>query len=242
MRTFLATLGLASLLLSGTTTIAQAQSDPASMVGLGHAGNFAILTETGITNVPESDVRGNVGTSPITGAADHLTCPEVRGHIYSVDATGPQPCSRVRPHKLSIAVGDMETAYTTAAGRPAHHINIGGGDIGGLTLKPGVYRWDTDVRVSTNAWLKGDSRGVWIFQVSKNLIVAAAKHIRLRGEAQPQRIFWQIAGHVSLGANSHIEGVILCKTAINLKTGASVHGRLLAQTAATLEMNTVHAP
>ena len=136
----------------------------------------------------------------------------------------------------------MQTGYTDAAARPAKHINVGGGDIGGLTLKPGVYRWDTDVRVPTDAKLKGGSHDVWIFQVSKSLTVAAGKHIRLRGHAQSQKIFWQTAGHVSLGANSHIEGIVLCKTAIDMKTGASINGRLLAQTAATLEMNRVTAP
>jgi hypothetical protein len=217
-------------------------SDPASPVDLGGAGYFVILTKTGITDVPASDVTGNVGVSPITGGADHLTCPEVHGKIYSVDNAGPPPCSIKAPKKLTNAVHDMQTAYTDAAGRPAKHINVGGGDIGGLTLKPGVYRWDTDVRVPTDARLKGGSHDVWIFQVSKSLIVAAGKHIQLRGHAQSQKVFWQIAGHVSLGANSHIEGIILCKTAIDMKTGASINGRLLAQTAATLEMNGVTAP
>jgi len=80
------------------------------------------------------------------------------------------------------------------------------------------------------------------FQISKSLIVAADKEIRLRGHAQSQRVFWQVSGDVSIGAHSHIEGIILCKTQIDMKTGASINGRLLAQTAATLEMNSVTAP
>jgi hypothetical protein len=238
-------------LLSGPVAYAAGESgspavipalDPTRPVGLGHAGDYVILTKTGITDVPASDVTGNVGVSPITGAADHLTCREVHGKIRSVDAAGPAPCNRVTPNKLSKAVGDMQTAYTDAAGRPAKHINVGGGNIGGKTLKPGVYRWDTSVRVPVDARLKGGKNDVWIFQVSKSLVVSAGKTIHLRGHAQAQHVFWQIAGHVSLGANSHIEGIILCKTAIDLKTGASVRGRLLAQTAATLEMNKIEAP
>jgi hypothetical protein len=250
VKAIFATIGLLGLLLGAPFAYAQDNDiasvypdlDPARPVDLGGAGHFVILTKTGITDVPASDVTGNVGVSPITGTADHLTCREVHGKIYSVDNAGPPPCSIKAPKKLTNAVRDMETAYTDAAGRPAKHINIGGGDIGGLTLKPGVYRWDTDVRVPTDARLKGGSHDVWIFQVSKSLIVAAGKHIQLRGHAQSQKVFWQIAGHVSLGANSHIEGIILCKTAIDMKTGASINGRLLAQTAATLEMNRVTAP
>jgi len=72
----------------------------------------------------------------------------------SVDDAGPAPCNHVTPHRLSVAVGDMEIAYTNAAGRNAKYINVGGGNIGGLTLRPGVYRWGTDVHVYADARLK----------------------------------------------------------------------------------------
>src|ERR1022692_656029 len=119
-------------LLSGPVAYAAGESetpsvfpafDPASPVDLGGAGYFVILTETGITDVPASDVTGNVGVSPITGTADHLTCREVHGKIYSVDNAGPPPCSIKAPKKLTNAVHDMQTAYTDAAGTAAQHIN-----------------------------------------------------------------------------------------------------------------------
>ena len=46
-------------------------------VALGAAGLFAILTESGITDVFPSAINGDVGASPITGAAIHLTCAEM---------------------------------------------------------------------------------------------------------------------------------------------------------------------
>ncbi|MFO7719755.1 MAG: ice-binding family protein [Gillisia sp.] len=55
-------------------------------------------------------------------------------------------------------------------------------------------------------------------------------------------MFWQVAGAVTFGTTSHFEGNVLGQTGINLKTGASINGRLLAQTAATLQMNTVTQP
>jgi hypothetical protein len=64
----------------------------------------------------------------------------------------------------------------------------------------------------------------------------------LTGGARASNIFWQVAGAVTLGTTSHFEGVILDQTAINLLTGASINGRLLAQTAVTLEQNTVTPP
>jgi hypothetical protein len=57
-----------------------------------------------------------------------------------------------------------------------------------------------------------------------------------------KNVFWQVAGAVTLGTTAHFEGVVLGKTMIAVNTGASVHGRLLAQTAVTLQMNKVTAP
>ncbi len=215
---------------------------PIAKVDLGGAGYFVILTKSGITDVPASAVAGNVGVSPITGASDHLSCAEVTGKIYSVDAAGPPPCSIKAPKRLTTAVSDMQTAYTNAAGRIPTITELGGGNIGGLTLAPGVYSWTTNVDIPTNVKIKGSSHGVWIFQISKNLVVSSGASVVLGGQAQAQNIFWQIAGKAVLGTTSHLEGIVLCKTLIAMKTGASINGRLLAQTAVTLQMNNVTAP
>ena len=86
-------------------------------VYLGQAGEYAILSKSGISNVFQSSVTGEVGSSPITGAAILLTCTEVAGTIYSVDAAGPLPCVVTNASRLTTSVGDMQTAYTDAAGR-----------------------------------------------------------------------------------------------------------------------------
>jgi hypothetical protein len=224
------------------TSSALPVADPTARVDLGGAGHFVVLSKTGITDVPESVVTGNVGTSPITGAADLLSCAEVTGKIYSVDAAGPAPCSIKAPSKLTNAIGDMQTAYKDAAGRSATITELGAGNIGGLTLAPGVYSWSTDVTVPTDVSLKGGSHAVWIFQISKNLIVSNGEAVVLRGHAQAQNVFWQVAGKVVLGTTSHVEGIVLSKTLIAMKTGASINGRLLAQTAVTLQKNSVTAP
>ena len=79
-------------------------------VNLGLAGTFTILSKTGITNVYPSAIVGDVGTSPITGAALLLTCGEVLGDVYTVDAAGPLPCSVTDAKLLRSAVGDMQFA------------------------------------------------------------------------------------------------------------------------------------
>jgi hypothetical protein len=212
-------------------------------VNLGGAGVFAILTKSGITDVFASTVVGDVGTSPITGAAIHLTCTEVTGTIYSVNAAGPLPCRVTDPSLLTTAVSNMQTAYTDAAGRTnPNFLNLGAGQIGGLTLAPGLYKWTTSVLISTNVTLSGGSNAVWIFQISGKLTQANATKMILAGGALPKNIFWQTSDAVSIGTTAQAEGVILSKTMIAMKTGASAHGRLLAQTAVTLQQNAVTQP
>jgi hypothetical protein len=215
-------------------------------VVLGTAGEFVILSETGITDVPTSAVTGNIGVSPTTGAADHLSCSEVTGRVLSVDADGPSPCNRIKPAKLTTAISDMQAAYSDAAGRTATFINVGSGNIGGLVLRPGVYAWNgaaSNVSITSNVTLRGNSiYDKWIFQIPGTLTVASGAAVVLGGEAQAQHIYWQVAGATTLGTTSHLEGTVLDMTSIALGTHASINGRLLAQTAVTLQMSTVTQP
>jgi hypothetical protein len=133
-------------------------------VNLGTAGTFVILTKTGITDVYASAVTGDVGVSPITGAALLLTCGEVSGIVYTVDAAGPLPCAVNNATVLTAAVCDMGFAYNDAAGRPSpNFVELGAGEIGGLTLAPGLYKWATDVSIATDVTLSGGPDDVWIF-------------------------------------------------------------------------------
>jgi len=87
-----------------------------------------------------------------------LTCGEVTGTIYSVDAAGPAPCAVIAPVLLSIAVGDMETAYTDAAGRPhgvGSNLNLGAGTLANQTLAPGTYTWGSGVTITTDLTFNG---------------------------------------------------------------------------------------
>lgn len=212
-------------------------------VSLGTAGTFAILSKTGVTDVYKSAVVGDVGTSPITGAAMLLTCGEVTGKIYVVDAAGPLPCAVNDATSLTAAVGDMQTAYLDAKGRTSPNFTeLGAGEIGGLTLAPGLYKWGTDVLISTDVTLSGGPNDVWIFQVAGKLKQANGKRVTLAGGALAKNIFWQVADSVAIGTTAHFEGVVLGKTLVAVNTGASANSRLFAQTAVTLQMNAVTQP
>ena len=211
-------------------------------INLGVAGNFVILSKTGITSVYKSTVTGDIGTSPITGAAMVISCGEVTGNIFSVDAAGPA-CKTTSAKMLTSAIGDMQTAYTDAAGRSnPDFLNLGAGTIGGKTLTPGLYKWTSSVNIPTDIVISGSPTDVWIFQVAGTLKMSSAVKVTLSGGAQAKNIYWQVSGAVTFGTTSHFEGIVLGQTGINLQTGASINGRLLAQTAATLQQNTVTQP
>src|SRR6202158_3231446 len=154
---------------------------------LGTAGTFVILAKTGITDVYKSAVTGDVGTSPITGAALLLTCGEVTGKLYVVDAAGPLPCAVNDATSLTAAVGDMETAYLDAEGRVSPNFTeLGAGEIGGLNLTPGLYKWGTGLLITTDVTLSGGPDDVWIFQVAGTLDQANATRVTLAGGALPK--------------------------------------------------------
>jgi uncharacterized protein YjdB len=231
---------------SGTLTVTAAPGPPGpAAVGLGLAGNFAGLTKAGITDVPSSAITGSIGASPISGAAIGVTCPEVTGTIYSVDAAGPAPCAVIDPVMLTTAISNMETAYTDAAGRPAGvgpNLNLGGGTVAGQTLVPGTYTWGSNVTITTDLTLNGGPTDVWIFQISGTLNLSPNKQVILTGGALPKNVFWQVAGAVTLFPGSHFEGNILAQTNIAMQTGASINGRLMAQTGVSLQQNAVTIP
>ncbi|MGB4407755.1 MAG: ice-binding family protein [Sphaerochaeta sp.] len=215
---------------------------------LGTAGNYAILAKTAISTVPASVITGDVGLSPsalsfITGfshtlATGYATSPQVTGFIFAADMAPPTNTN------LTTAVEDMLTAYSDAAGRiTPDQLNFNAGEIGGKTLAPGLYKWTGAVTTTgSNVTISGGSNDTWIFQVAANLSIDNALSVILEGGALAKNIVWQVAGTVTIGEYSHFEGVILSQTDIIMQTGATMNGRLLAQTAVTLDQATVTNP
>jgi hypothetical protein len=218
-------------------------------VGLGTAGNYVVLAKTAVSTVPASVVTGDVGLSPsaasfITGfslVADatnvFATSPQVTGKVYAADYAVPTPSN------LTTAVSNMEAAYTDAAGRPTPDFTeLGTGNIGGMTLVPGLYKWTSTVTIPADVTLSGGGNDVWIFQTSGDLSMDASKRVTLSGGAQAKNVFWQVAGKATFGAGAHFEGVVLARTDITLVTGATMNGRALSQTQVILQQATLTQP
>jgi hypothetical protein len=222
-------------------------------VDLGLAGNFVILSKTGISTTGVTLITGDIGVSPaaatyITGFGalpygdppnnTYATSPYVVGRVYSCDYAEPTPTM------MTTAVSNMETAYTTAAGQTLPDFTeLHSGNLTGKTLVRGLYKWGTGVLINApGVTLTGDSNDVWIFQIAGTLTVGSGAIVTLSGGALPKNIFWQVADQTTLGTTVQFKGIILDQTAIVIQTGSTLSGRALAQSAVTLDADSVTIP
>jgi hypothetical protein len=161
----------------------------------------------------------------------------VTGQVWAADYDAPTATD------LTTAILDMQTAYTDAAGRVLPDFTeLGAGNIDGLTLAPGLYKWGTGVEIPIGVTLTGGANAVWIFQIAQDLTVGNGAIVTLAGSAQAKNVFWQVAGQTTLGTTSNFKGIILSQTLIAFNTGTTLLGRALAQTAVTLDATAITNP
>ena len=216
-------------------------------VNLRSAGNYVILAKTAVSTVPASVITGDIGLSPaaasyFTGfsqidAIGYAESTQVTGFLYAADMVSPTSSN------LTTAVEDMMTAYNDAASRSdPDYLNHGAGEIGSLTLAPGLYKWTNSVTIGSDVTIAGSADDTWVFQISGDLSIGNDFDVILTGGAQAKNIFWQVAGETIMGTGSHFEGIVLCMTQITMNTLATINGRLLAQTQVALDRATVTNP
>ena len=204
-------------------------------VYLGSAESFTLLAGAAVTTTGGGIINGDVGASPITGAAIHLTQAQVNGTIYSVDAAGPAG-SVISPTLLAAAKGDLTTAFNDAAGRvpipTGTFLNPGAGNLGGLNLTAGLYKFTgTAFITGSNLTLTGGPDDVWIFQIAADLEVGSTVHVILAGGALARNIFWQVGTSATIGTFAVFKGIILADQAITLNTSSAMDGKALSSIA-----------
>jgi type VI secretion system secreted protein VgrG len=144
---------------------------------------------------------------------------------------------------------DLTTAYNQAAGL-APNQNLTGQDLGGMTLTPGVYKFDSSAQLTGTLTLNGEGLAdpIFVFQIGSTLTTASGSSvvtINDDGSSTPGiSTFWQVGSSATLGTTTSFEGNILALASITADTGATeLDGRLLAQNGAvTLDDNTITAP
>lgn len=235
------------------TTLTVLPLGPAA-VDLGTAGDFAILSKTGITTTGVTAITGDIGVSPIDSTAitgfgltmdpsnEFSTSPIVTGRIYAADYAAPTPA------KLTAAISDLRTAFIDAAGRATPDgTELYAGNLTGRTFLPGLYKWSTGVSVDAagTVTLDGGANDVWIFQIDGDITMNSGSSVTLIGGAQAENVFWQVNGGTGVTFETGVafKGNILASKAIVFKSGATlVNGRALAETEVTLIANTITEP
>jgi hypothetical protein len=135
-------------------------------ITLGSAETFAVLGASTVTNTGTTQIRGNLGVSPGTAVVGFPPGIMQVGAIYAGDATAAQ------------AQADVAIAYTALAALPCK-VNLTGQDLGGLTLTPGVYCFDTSAQL-TGALVLNFENTKSAFVYRKQLQSFARKHYNLR--------------------------------------------------------------
>lgn len=222
-------------IIAGAASIAISllfQSAVIAQVPLGTAANFGVLGGSAVTNTGPSVITGEVGVSPGSSVTGFPPGVVVGGTIHSADAVAAQ------------AQTDLTTAYNAAAGT-ACGTNLTGQDLGGLTLTPGVYCFDTSAQLTGTLTLDllGNPDAVFLFKIGSTLTTASGSSVVLLnsgGTTCPPNLNWQVGSSATLGTGSSFLGNILALSSITLTTGTSLSGRSLARNGAvTLDTNVV---
>ena len=207
---------------------------PGHSQSLGSAENFAALGASTLTNTGESHISGSVGVSPgsaITGFPPGII---TNGGLHAADGPATQ------------AHADFATAYNYFAGLPSPPANnLSGADLGGKTLTPGVYRFDTSATSGGALTFdaQGDPKARFVVQIGTTLITSSSSSVVLINGADARNVYFQVGSSATLGSGSSFTGNILAYASVTTVSGTSVTGRLLALTGGvTLDTNNVTSP
>jgi type VI secretion system secreted protein VgrG len=201
---------------------------------LGDAASFAVLGASTVTNTGPSEVHGDLGVSPGTSITGF--------------PPGQQVPPTLLPHSGDEPAGDAQAgalvAYNSLSAEPCTQ-NLTGQDLGGLTLIPGVYCFDSSAFLTGTLTLNAvdGAASVFIFKTESTLITASGSRVEFLNGGTCNGVFWRVGSSATLGTGSLFEGTIVALTSITATTGADVNGRLLALNGAvTLDSNTVTGP
>jgi hypothetical protein len=227
---------LTAAFLFGGVCLTLQSATPQLPVTLGSTVTFSVLAGSTITNTGPTIVNGNVGLSPgsaITGFPPGTVAPPFAIHINDGPAVTAQ--------------SDLTTAYNDAAtsNRGGNAPNALPGDIGGLTLTPGLYNTGSSLGITGPVTLngQGNANSVFVFQIGSALTTAVGSSVVLINGANAANIFWQVGSSATLGVNSIFYGTILAQASITINTSAALSGRALARTGAvTLQANAMTQP
>lgn len=208
-----------------------AQAAPGTPVPLGDAAGFAVLAGAGITNTGATTLAGDIGSFPTTSISGLGTVTLVGG----VDRSGESVTTQAKT--------DLVTAYDAASAQTPDP--LGGVELAGLTLEPGVYDTGGVIELNGNLTLdaNGDPDAVFVFQSLSTLLTGPAGSITFVDGATACNLYWRVPTSATIGTGSQFAGTILAEASISFGAGATLQGRALAQSGAvTMITNTITIP
>jgi type VI secretion system secreted protein VgrG len=219
------------LILPVVVAVAVFSSPSRASTILNSADSFAVLGGSTVTSSGNTILNGDLGVYPgasITGFASGI----VHGVTYSGGAVAQQ------------AESDTLLAYNLLAGETFTQ-SLTGQDLGGLTLTPGVYKFNTSAQMTGMLTLDAQNNpdAIFVFQIGSTLTTASSASMDLLNGAQADNVFWQVGTSATLGTDTSFDGSILADQSITLEAGTSLSGRALALNAAvTLDGNVITVP
>jgi hypothetical protein len=207
-----------------------AQTTIQGSVAFASANNFAILAGSAVTNTGATTITGDLGLSPGTSI----------GGFPPGILNGTQHINDVFVNQAKL---DLAIAYKEAAGRTCTDMVTLSGNIGGLTLTPGLYKSTSSLAISSGDLTfdaLGDANAIFIIQIASSLTTTSGRQVILSGGASASNIYWQVGSSATFGTTSVFKGTVMAMQSITFKTGATLDGRAMARTGAvTMEGNTI---
>lgn len=206
------------------------QTTVQTAVPLASLANFAVLAGSSITNTGITTITGDLGLSP--GSSVGGFPPGILNGTLQVN----NPIA-------TQAKLDLTAAFNDAAGRTTNDMVTLSGNIGGLTLTPGLYKTTSSLAISSGDVTfdaKGNANAVFIIQIASSLTTTSGRKVFLTGGAQAANIYWQVGSSVTFGTTSIFKGTVMAMQSISFATGATLDGKALARIGAvTMADNTI---
>lgn len=206
------------------------QTTAQGTVALSGASTFAILAGSSVTNTGATVVTGDLGLSPGSSV----------GGFPPGILNGTQHVNDPFASQAKLA---LTAAYNDCAGRTCTDIVTLSGNIGGLTLTPGLYKSTSSLAISSGDLTfdaQGNANAIFIIQIASTLTTTSGRKVILSGSARASNIFWQVGSSATFGTTSVFKGTVMAMQSITFNTGATIDGKALARTGGvTMSGNTI---